>query len=93
MKSSRKISAIEGNFNGAQDIAQYDGFIWSLTSLGDIDGDHVTDLAVGAPFTDDGGTHRGAMWILFLASNGTVKSHRKISSTAPEFDGMLDDGD
>ena len=37
-----------------------------MGSLGDLDGDGVSDLAVGAWFDDDGGTDRGAVYILFL---------------------------
>jgi len=37
-----------------------------VTSIGDLNGDGVTDLAVGANADDDGGTNRGAVWILFL---------------------------
>ncbi len=41
-----------------------------MTSLGDLDGDGVQDLAVGASSDDDGGFSRGAVWILFLNGNG-----------------------
>ena len=45
----------------------------------------VTDLAVGAGKDDDGGTDRGAVWVLFMNTDGTVKSHQKISNTqAPQ---------
>ena len=37
-----------------------------MTSIGDLDGDSITDLAVGAFGDDDGGTDRGAVYILFL---------------------------
>jgi hypothetical protein len=55
------------------------GFGVSLASIGDIDGDGVTDLAVGAPFDDTGGESRGAVDILLLNTNGTVKSHVQIA--------------
>jgi len=64
-----------------------------MANLGDVDGDGVTDLAVGAQGDDDGGTNRGAIWILLLNSNGTVKSHQKISDLAGGFGGELDDRD
>jgi hypothetical protein len=63
-----------------------------MTSLGDLDGDGVGDLAVGADLDDDGGLDRGAVWILFLNPNGTVKSHQKISDTQGGFTGTLDEG-
>ncbi len=37
-----------------------------MGSLGDLDGDGVSDLAVGAFADDDGGLNRGAVWVLFL---------------------------
>ena len=66
----------------------------SVASLGDLDGDGVGDLAVGA-FGDGrrGLTDRGAVWVLFLNTDGTVKSHQKISDTQGGFTGILDDDD
>jgi hypothetical protein len=69
----------------------------SLEVLADLDSDGVVELAVGALGDDDGGTppdaNRGAVWILFLDTDGTVKSHQKISDTEGDFEGRLDDGD
>ncbi len=53
----------------------------ALAGLGDLNNDGVTELAVGAPGDDDGGTGRGAVWILFLDDNGRVDSRQKISAT------------
>jgi hypothetical protein len=72
VKSQQKISDTEGGFTGTLD--DNDRFGWSAASLGDLDGDGVTDLAVGAMLDDDGGTDcgsppacdRGALWVLFL---------------------------
>jgi Ca2+-binding RTX toxin-like protein len=57
-----------------------DNFGTSVTSLGDLDGDGVTDLAVGAAGDDTGGDHRGSVHVLLLNSNGSVKSSTKIAS-------------
>ena len=92
VKSHQKISDTDGGFTGTLDNA--DQFSeQALANIGDLDGDGVTDLAVGARGDDDGGTNRGAVWILFLNSNGTVKSHQKISDTVGNFAGTLDDTD
>ena len=64
-----------------------------MAALGDLDGDGVGDLAVGATGDDDGGSYRGAVWVLFLDSDGTVKAHQKISDTEGGFTGVLDDYD
>jgi len=79
-----------GGFTGQIDTA---GFGTAVAALGDLDGDGVTELAVGAAFDDDGGSDRGAVWILFLNTSGEVKSQAKISSTEGGFTGVLDDGD
>ena len=91
VKAHQKISDIEGNFTGTLDELDFFGF--SVTGLGDLDGDGVEDLAVGAFGDDDGGSARGAVWLLFLNTDGTVKSHQKISDTQGGFTGNLDDGD
>ena len=64
-----------------------------VAPLGDVDADGVGDLGVGAYLDDDGGNDRGALWILHLNPNGTVKSHQKISHTQGGFLGALDDWD
>ena len=91
VKSDQKISDTAGGFTGVLDDADFFGL--SAASLGDIDGDGVGDLAVGAASDDDGGSGRGAVWVLFLNRNGTVKSQQKISDTSGGFTGVLDDGD
>jgi len=79
VKSQQKISETQGGFTGLLDPD--DAFGCALAGMGDLDGDGVPDLAVGALRDDDGGPNRGAVWILFLHTDGTVKSHQKISST------------
>ena len=91
VRSHQKISSTQGGFTGP--LTNFDHFGGSLSSLGDLDGDGVVDLAVGASGDDDGGANRGAVWILYLNADGTVKSHQKISSTQGGFTGTLDDDD
>ncbi len=91
VKTHQKISDTEGNFTGAMD--DYDYFGWSVGSPGDLDGDTIGDLAVGAVGDDDGGSSKGAVWMLFLNKDGTVKSHQKISATQGSFTGNLDNVD
>ncbi len=89
--SHPKISDTEGGFKGILDDT--DRFGRSVAALGDLDGDRVDDLAVGAWRDDDGGLDRGAVWVLFLNTDGTVKSHQKISDTQGGFTSILDDVD
>ena len=91
VKSHQKISDTEGGFTGI--LNDLDFFGVSVASLGDLDGDGVGDLAVGADRHDDGGTNRGAVWVLFLNSDGTVRRHQKISDTQGGFTGILDNFD
>ncbi len=73
LKSSAKIAS------GSGGLALNDGDIFgnSCTSPGDLDGDGVPDLAVGAPFANG---FSGALHLIFLNANGTVKSLAKIES-------------
>lgn len=87
VKATQKISSLAGNFTGQ--IDDEDQFGCSLAALPDLNGDGVTDLAVGAITDDDGGTDKGAVWILNLNRNGTVRSHSKISATEGGFPGIL----
>ena len=91
VKSKQKISAIEGNFTGSIEAADMFGI--EVSNLGDLDNDGVIDLGVTAREDDDGGSDRGALWILYLNTNGTVKAHSKISNTQGGFTGELSDGD
>jgi hypothetical protein len=91
VKSEQKISDTQGGFGGTLDNG--DQFGRSVADIGDLDGDGVTDLAVGANGDDDGGPDRGAVWVLFMNSDGTVRAEQKISDTEGGFDGGLDNGD
>ena len=91
VKAHQKISDTEGGFKGI--LHNTDVFGISVTALGDLNGDGVGDLAVGAAGDDDGGSSRGAVWVLFLNTDGTVKTHQKISDTEGGFTGTLDNGD
>lgn len=87
VKRTSKISSLQGNFAGP--LRPNDEFGRSVASLGDLDGDGVIDLAVGAPGDATGGTRRGAVWVLFLNADGTVKRHVKIASALGGFTGRL----
>ena len=51
-----------------------DRFGSAVANIGDLEADGVIDLVAGAPLDDDGGTDRGAVHILFLNADGTVKA-------------------
>jgi hypothetical protein len=83
----KKIAENSGGFNG--NLSNDDKFGSAVTDLGDLEADGVTDLAVGAPFDDDDGNNKGAVWILFMDDDGRVDQHQKISSEAGSFGGNL----
>src|SRR6185436_14307341 len=87
VKAQQKISATAGGFGGNLDPG--DRFGHSCALLGDLDADGVDDLAVAAVDDDDGGTNQGALWILFLHADGTVKAQQKISEGSGGFAGVL----
>jgi hypothetical protein len=74
----------------------------SLAHLGDIDGDGSTEIAIGTPRDDTGGQDVGAVWIVSLNPDGTVKQKGvpstpqvvKIGDNIGGFpDGLLDADD
>jgi hypothetical protein len=89
--STQKISDTAGNFEGV--LEDDDRFGSAIANIGDLEADGVIDLAVGAPLDDDGGSDRGALWILFMNDDGTVDIEQKISATEGNFTASLDDND
>lgn len=91
VSSSTKFGSGVGGFTGVLDDS--DSFGTSVANLGDLDGDGVLDLGVGALLDDDGGTDRGALWLCFLNSSGNVVANTKVSDTEGLFFGNLSDQD
>jgi len=65
----------------------------SATGIGDLDGDGVTEIAVGAIGDDRGATNAGAVWILFMNRGGTLRAYQKIAEGLAGFGGDLDGED
>jgi len=91
--SQAKISDTAGNFTAV--IDNVDAFGSAVAFLGDLDGPgpSVGALAVGVAGDDDGGTDRGAVYIIFLNSAGACLSFQKISDTVGNFTAILDNAD
>jgi len=90
VRFEQKISETNGNFNGG--LNDNDHFGSSVASIGDFNGDGIIDIAAGAEQDNDGGSNRGAIWIMFMESDGGIISKTKISSTSGNFTGALTDG-
>jgi hypothetical protein len=76
-KASQKIASGVG---GGPALDKWDSFGRSVASMGDLDGDGVSDLAVGAAGDDTDDFDTGAVYVLFMNNDGTVKSSQKIAS-------------
>ncbi|MEQ1893933.1 MAG: DNRLRE domain-containing protein, partial [Planctomycetota bacterium] len=72
-----KISATSGG--STPPLRPEDMFGRSVAGIGDVDGDGIGDLAVGAIGEDKGGYNTGAVWILFLDASAAVRAHVKIT--------------
>ncbi len=91
--SRQKISDLVGGFTAILD--DNDNFGEDLAFMGDLDGPgpSVATLVASAVDDDDGGRDRGAVYVMFLSSTGSVLSHQKISSTVGNFTGVLAESD
>jgi hypothetical protein len=90
VKSHVRLSAGAGGLGFATGQTEFGS---AVAPLGDLDADGVPDVAVGADLDDDGGPDRGAVWVLFLNGDGSVKAHAKISDTEGGFGGVFKDED
>ncbi len=64
-----------------------------VANVGDLNGDGIPDLAVGAPNDDDGAANAGAIWILIMKTDGRVDAWQKVSDEAGDFNGNLEADD
>jgi len=72
---------INGSTTNGPILNDSDQFGVSITNIGDLDGDGVNDVAVGAYLDDNGGSNRGAIHIILLNSDGTPKSTVEINDS------------
>ena len=86
--SNQKISATTGGFTGV--LTGSPAFGTDIANIGDLNGDGITDLAVGSRRDNDGGSKKGAVWILFMNADGTVNHQSKISNLQGNFTANLD---
>jgi hypothetical protein len=84
VKRRQRIAEGLGNFEVNTEITRF-GF--RLGNIGDLDGDGFPELAVGAPRTViDGLTDVGALYVLFLLPDGTIKADVRLAPGENGFD-------
>jgi len=66
----QKISDTEGDFTGVLDGVPQFGR--SVASIGDLNDDGINDIVVGASRDSDGGPFTGAVYVLFMGTDGKV---------------------
>ena len=82
--------AIASDTTNGPSLASGDRFGTSIANIGDLDGDGVNDLAVGAPNDDEGGDNRGAVHIMFMNTDGSVDSTAEINDSTTNGPSLAD---
>jgi len=70
--SSKSSALIDSTSANGPTISSNDWFGNAVANIGDLDGDGITDMAVGAEQDDHGGTNRGALHIIFLLETAST---------------------
>lgn len=70
----------EGSGGFIADLDAGDRFSRDHDQAGDVNGDGVIDIVIGARSDDDGATDAGAVYVVFMNADGTVQGNQKISA-------------
>jgi hypothetical protein len=82
VNSSEKISGQSGGFTATIDDQDYFGI--SVCGIGDLNNDNRNDVAIGAFRDDDGGSSRGAVYILHLNGPTVLNTQTPITNQSFE---------
>ncbi len=81
--TARSTAVINGQTPNGPALAGGDRFGSSVAGIGDLDGDGVTDIAVGATGHALAGVTTGDLYVMFMNSDGTVKRTTEVNGTVP----------
>lgn len=84
------INSKKGNFSAK--LKKEDHFGYGIASMGDLNGDGVADLVVGASGDDTGGMNTGAVYLLYLKADGSVLKYEKFDKSAAGLEGIQSGG-
>ena len=71
-------------------LSNLDYFGRSIANIGDLDVDGVNDIAVGASRDDNGGANRGAVYIMFMNTDGSIDSTVEINDSTTNGPSLAD---
>ena len=82
-----------GTPNGPESLGPYSLFGTSVANIGDMDGNGISDIAVGAPGHPTHTQSTGTVYIILLGNGGTVLKTMEINSETPNGPESLQAGD
>lgn len=91
--STVKLDENTANGPGAANLELSDNYGTAIASLGDLDGDGVIDLAVGAQDDEVTDADEGVIYIHFMNADASIKSTVRITENTTNGPGALDGGD
>ena len=71
--SVKSTATIKDGVTNAPDLTAGDRYGTDIANMGDLDGDGINDIAVGADHDSSNGDDKGAVYIHYLNSNGSLK--------------------
>ncbi len=79
VQTEKKVSDASSGFNDTLSNLAYFGS--SLANIGDLDGDSITEIAIGADGYNDINTRTGAVFIISFDENDNIKFLRRFSNS------------
>jgi hypothetical protein len=94
VRAQREIPWSDPVFGGGTLGSDFTGWHYprGLAGTGDLDGDGIGDLALGAAQDDDGDEDAGAVWLLYLNADGSPRAATKISQASGGLGDVLGEG-